>query len=62
MNDPLPQCVFCQASSDDLPLIALRYQESDFYICPSHLPLLIHKPQTLMGLLPGADKLQPYEG
>ncbi|MDC9723461.1 MAG: hypothetical protein PSN34_11925 [Urechidicola sp.] len=33
------------------------YQESEFYICPQHIPVLIHKPQELVGLLDGAEKL-----
>ncbi|MBN1668307.1 MAG: hypothetical protein JW862_14535 [Anaerolineales bacterium] len=29
----------------------------DFYICPQHLPILIHKPAQLADKLPGAEKL-----
>ncbi|MBG7609951.1 MAG: hypothetical protein IZT55_03705 [Anaerolineae bacterium] len=52
-----PQCVHCQRSSDQVPLIALRYQDEDTWICPQHLPILIHKPHQLVGKLPGAENL-----
>jgi len=56
-----PECIVCHATSDELPLIALRYQQSEYYICPSHLPILIHQPQTLVGILPGAEHLEPHQ-
>jgi hypothetical protein len=50
-------CVYCQRDSHEVPLVALRYQDSDAWICPQHLPILIHKPQLLVGKLPGAENL-----
>jgi hypothetical protein len=55
-----PECIVCHASSDELPLLSLTYQETQFHICPQHFPILIHRPQTLVGILPGAERLKPH--
>ena len=52
-----PVCLYCKADSDTVPLIQLRYQANEYWICPQHLPILIHKPAQLTGLLPGAEQL-----
>ena len=51
-------CLVCKKSSVETPVTKFYYQESEFYICPQHIPVLIHKPQELVGLLDGADNLQ----
>ena len=52
------KCLVCEKSSDETPVTKFYYQKSEFYICPQHIPVLIHRPQELVGLLEGADKLQ----
>jgi hypothetical protein len=42
-------------------LIALHYQEKQYWICPQHFPILIHEPAQLVGKLPGAEKLSPHQ-
>ncbi len=54
-------CLACQRGSDQVPLLQLRYLDSVFWICPQHLPFLIHDPGRLVGLLPGAENLSPAE-
>lgn len=61
MPDSEPRCVACQRSSQEIPLIALTYQNQTYWICPQHLPILLHKPEQLIGLLPGAENLQPHK-
>jgi hypothetical protein len=56
-----PTCVYCERDSETIPLVSLRYQNSDLWICPQHLPILIHKPSQLVGKLPGAEKLGPAD-
>ncbi len=51
-------CLVCKKSSSETPVTKFYYQESEFYICPQHMPVLIHNPQELIGLLDGVDKLQ----
>jgi hypothetical protein len=57
MTESSPVCLFCEQGSHKVPLIALQYQNRDYWICPQHLPILIHKPSQLSGKLPGADEL-----
>lgn len=52
------ECLVCKKSSVETPVTKFYYQKSEFYICPQHIPVLIHKPQELVDLLDGADKLQ----
>jgi hypothetical protein len=61
MTDPQPQCLVCQATSQEIPLLALQFRQGQYFICPSHLPILIHQPHKLVGILPGAEHLSPQE-
>lgn len=54
-------CLVCGQSQQQIPLIALAYQNTTFHICPQHLPMLIHKPELLAGKLPGAEGMKPAE-
>lgn len=53
------ECLNCDRSENEIPLMTLAYREESFYICPQCLPVLIHKPQNLAGKLEGADKFPP---
>lgn len=55
------QCLACNRNSHQIPLLALDYRGTDYWICPQHLPLLIHDPAQLIGKLPGAEDLTPAE-
>ena len=59
-NEP-KNCLVCKRQSDEVPLLRLEYRDFDFSICPQHLPILIHDPGRLTGLLPGAEQLSPAE-
>ena len=50
-------CLVCKRDSDEIPLISFRYKGSGLFICPQHLPILIHDPTKLAEVLPGADDL-----
>jgi hypothetical protein len=52
-----PQCLVCDRTEQQVPLIQLQYRGQAYWICPQHLPTLIHKPETLDGKLPGAVRL-----
>ena len=55
------QCLVCERDSSATPLIPLEYREQRLWICPQHLPVLIHDPGQLVGRLPGAEQLRPAE-
>jgi len=57
----VPACVACNRTSDEAPLITLDYRGRKFWICPQHLPSLIHDPRSLTGRLPGAEGMEPAE-
>jgi hypothetical protein len=54
------QCIVCEKSSQEVPLLSFEYQGKPYWICPQHLPILIHEPSQLAGKLPGAEKLQGH--
>ena len=54
-------CLNCGRDDAQTPLVPLDYQGARIWICPQHLPLLIHNPHLLIGKLPGAEKLTPAE-
>jgi hypothetical protein len=63
MTTPAPdsRCLACGRNSHETPLIRLEYLDKDYHICPQHLPVLIHDPASLIGALPGAERLKPAE-
>ncbi len=52
-------CVVCGRGPDDVPLLALTFRGATVFICPQHLPVLIHDPAQLADRLPGAERLRP---
>jgi hypothetical protein len=61
-DSPNPKtCLACQRGTDVTPLIPLEYCDSTVWICPQHLPVLIHDPAKLIGILPGAEGLSPAD-
>lgn len=61
MKEKLPYCVHCERNSNEVPLLEIKFKDKISWICPQHLPILIHKPQNLIGKLPGAENLAPEE-
>ena len=51
-------CIVCKKSSMETPVTKFYHKDTEFFICPQHLPILIHNPQELVGLLDGADTLK----
>ncbi|OGO28772.1 MAG: hypothetical protein A2Z16_14495 [Chloroflexi bacterium RBG_16_54_18] len=62
MNDELERCLACNRSSEEVPLVLIRHQGENYWICPQHFPILIHKPGQLVDKLPGARNLDASEG
>ena len=61
MNEINDRCLYCKRDSDQVPLITLTYQGQKKFICAQHLPILIHEPGKLTGILHGAELMQPSE-
>jgi len=54
-------CLNCNASESEKPLLTIKFQGDEIYICPQCLPILIHKPATLANKLPGAENFGDAE-
>lgn len=52
------ECVFCKRDNNQVPLVQLSYMDKSYWICPQHIPILIHEPTKLAGVLPGAENMQ----
>jgi len=59
MTEDTKRCLACGRGTDQTPLVAWEYMETGFWICPQHLPVLIHDPAKLVGRLPGAENFEP---
>jgi hypothetical protein len=62
MSSNQPQCAHCQRGADKVPLFPLQYQGEDKWICPQHLPILIHRPALLADKFPGMEIVDTPEG
>jgi hypothetical protein len=49
-------CIICKKNEDEIPLTKFDYKQTEFWICPQHIPVIIHDPSKLTGLLPDAEK------
>lgn len=49
---PTSTCLNCGASESERPLLTLKFQNEEHFICPQCLPILIHKPYQLAEKLP----------
>jgi hypothetical protein len=53
-------CIYCGQSDQNVPLLLFQYQGKQYWICPQHLPILIHKPVQLADKLPGLELITPF--
>ncbi len=49
---PASTCLNCGSSEMERPLLTLKFQQNEVFICPQCLPILIHKPYQLVEKLP----------
>jgi len=57
----LKNCLSCNMSENEIPLVTLTYSSKPAYICSHCLPLLIHHPEEFIGRLKGAENIPPAE-
>ncbi|MCD4697576.1 MAG: hypothetical protein K8S16_15225 [Bacteroidales bacterium] len=51
-------CLFCKRDENEIPLVQLDYRGNNLWICPQHIPVLIHDPQKLAGIIPDAENME----
>jgi hypothetical protein len=65
MPDTQPNCLYCKRTSQQVPLLSVEFKDQPYWICPEHLPIMIHKPHLLASILPGietsGDEEHPHE-
>jgi hypothetical protein len=59
--DVAVRCVNCGTSEEEVPLVVLRYAGASQWICSGCLPVLIHRPDQLVGKLAGAENIRPTQ-
>lgn len=52
-------CINCGRSEMEIPLVSVRYSGEQIWTCSQCMPILIHKPEQLIGKLKGADRIPP---
>ncbi len=52
------KCLLCQADDTKTILVNMSYKDNSIWMCPAHLPTLIHSPQKLVGIIEGAEDFQ----
>ncbi len=57
-NPKLNYCLNCNASENEMPLVNLVFSGKPAFICSRCLPILIHKPEMLIGKIEGAEKIK----
>ncbi len=51
MADEKKECLVCKRDDQTIPLIQITYKEKVLWICPEHMPILIHKTDQLLAML-----------
>ncbi len=57
MENNEQKCIICQKDKEQVPLLKFDFKNSSFWICSQHIPVIIHDPSQLEGILPDADKI-----
>jgi hypothetical protein len=58
-DDQKKNCLVCGKTENEVPLVKLAFKGEELRICPQHMPLLIHEPQKLTGMIEGIEKINP---
>lgn len=58
-KENIKNCLNCNRTENEIPLVNLSYSNKPAYICSHCLPLLIHHPEQLIGRLKGAENIPP---
>ena len=53
------QCVNCGRTEAEIPVLHFQFKGQAHDICTNCLPILLHKPERLVGRLPGLEGLAP---
>ncbi len=51
-------CLVCNRTEEEVPLLKMTYKGQELRICPQHIPILIHEPHKLVGIIDDAEKFE----
>ena len=51
MDNDKKECLVCKRDDQTIPLIQITYRDTVLWICPEHMPILIHNTDKLMAML-----------
>ncbi|MCB0649766.1 MAG: hypothetical protein KDC85_00670 [Saprospiraceae bacterium] len=46
------KCLVCGSTSEEMPLLTFEFKQQNLYVCSQHIPIIIHQPHQLQGLIP----------
>jgi hypothetical protein len=52
-------CIHCDRGEEEIPILRFRFLGEEKSICSSCLPILLHRPDRLVGRLKGAENIVP---
>jgi hypothetical protein len=58
-SNPSVICVNCGRSEAEIPVLQFHFKGQARGICSNCLPVLLHKPERLVGRLPGMENIAP---
>jgi len=47
------ECIICKKTDQEVALLKFKFKGNKYSICSQHMPVLIHKAESLESLLPG---------
>ncbi len=47
------ECIVCHQTDQEVPILKFKFKGEKYYICSQHVPVLIHKAESLESILPG---------
>jgi hypothetical protein len=50
------KCIICSVTDQEVPLVHFTYRNRTYYICPAHLPVMIHNTAELIDTLNNPDR------
>jgi hypothetical protein len=61
-NQDRIQCLYCERTDEEVPLIQFVFKGEHHFICNQHLPLLLHNPKELACKLPDMEQVGAARG
>ncbi len=54
----LDTCINCGKSDNEAPILQMKFRGAQMWICSGCIPVLIHRPEQLMGQLTSVNNIE----